>query len=272
MERRRLSGVTTRSVKQNINFLDRATYLPFRLRKDSKISKYDDGNGYTISWSPDYGPPTAWDSGVLKVLLFKAHQTRQRKVVIPKFVDFMRDLNLSGTTLRGTNAYREKVYSALRRYSHTTFEFEKNYDKGVDRRMFGPFSDVKFHYKKGSTFGCDFEVEFSEGYLEACEASFCIFQNLEKFLQLTHTPIAARLYDILITKIYGINYQGQFPIGLDNLFVKLGLKDIKYDSEKLRKLKKGMSEVQKVLDIDYDVTGTKDKKVLFYFSKPSQYT
>lgn len=262
MERVRLAGVNTRMAKQNITFLDRALYIPGRTAQDE--SNYNDNNGFVITWNPTFGAPTVWDASVLKVLLCKAQAQKSNEIHIPNLTQFLRDLNLTGSTLKGLSAYRKKVYSALRRYQATTFEFDKKTNKGLRTYLFSPFDSVLFPREAQDFKAPEFIVKFNEYFLEECQASFSVLQNIDKSLQLVHSPIASRLYDILITKAYGMRVQGHFPIGLDKLFEKLGLKDVKYASDKLRRLEKGMKEVQKVLGVKYEVTATNPINILFY--------
>ena len=257
MKRRRLPGAKPRYVQHNLNFLDRPMYLP--LHKSSHVTHYDDGNGFVARYAEDLGPPTAWDACILKVLVSKMERGDTTTIEVSNITSLLKELNVTSSALNDTSGYRQKIWRCLLRWKNTTYEF-KNYYNGhtTEHRVFSPIDDARLDHSTGVL-----TVKFNELFLEECRNSFSLLQNLDKALQLSHTPIAARLYDILCAKVYAMNLQGSWPIELNKLFDKIGLNTIKHRSEKLRRLEKGMQEVQKVMKVDYSVTGR--DIILFYF-------
>ena len=125
MERKRLPTCRTRHSKQNINFLDRPMYLP--LHKNKGITEYDDGNGFRATYGK-FGPPTAWDSCVLKLLVHKVQQSNSADVEVKSLASLLKDLNLENARSLNNTQYKDHIWKALTRWKETTLYFEEFYD------------------------------------------------------------------------------------------------------------------------------------------------
>jgi len=216
-----------RLVRTNINFLDRAIFLPVsrKRKKDSKGEfQYKDSNGFVLNYKEKLGPPTLFDQKVLYTLLFLAQRQHFSKQFLnPNLIDvkapsrFLRVMNYTKAYSVRAHGIRN-LQESLERLRDIGCQFDAFWEnrKVVQYDIKSILNEVVYDDKKLVA------VELNKSFVEEASAPYSRLLDLDKILRFS-SGISFRCYEILCKMEPRFTTVGHWEIGLKKFYYKIGL-------------------------------------------------
>lgn len=246
----RQSKLRGKVVKQNINFLDKACWLPSSKRKEEstsietsgtiKMIEYSDNSGFKLRASDEHGFPEHLDRKWLYYFMLKLQEKyhsitpSEPTISFKSYHNLFRELGIPVNDVK----YYKRIKLFLDRWYYASLEFEGNsfYIPGTKEKIEGStkfhiITDYTFHYQSGIAITArnmeqheglkgrllELKISFCGTWLRANQALFSRELPLVPILELN--SLGLRLYEILCKSFWGGT---DFYIMRDRLAVKMG--------------------------------------------------
>jgi len=264
-------------VKQDINFLEKPLWVVDDFLFTRSTRKRGRHEVLTYIWETgDYlyesvlGAPTKFDGIILLYLLMQSQDKNWSETITSSLYQIMKNCGLN----LGRRTY-DRVKDSLLLWKNVTVHFKNSFrtKKVVNEgsMMIGNFNELHFNIidywgdlagKKNTV-----EIRLSPLWLEAIRISqYYKLLNFSEYKKLT-SPIAARLYEILIKSFEGRKI---WKVGAHKLAEKITMKD-RYASEIERKIKAAMNQINQKTELKILLKCKKPErgKCIFTFRKVS---
>lgn len=222
-----------KSVRHNINLLDRAMFIPSR--KLAKNSEYDDGNGFKISMSSRYTLPTMFDKKLLYMLICQVQDSESGETLRFNSISSMLDkFGMKG----GKNVLLAN--ESLFRWANVTltFDIDEYYEDGRKLRSAKVIHVMNISISNNGVV----YIRFDSDFLKLSKDSYSRMINTDVIKQI-ESPFSLRLFEILIKAFH--NRDICPPIKLETLFKKAGADySSTRRSEAIDKLNKAIEELR----------------------------
>jgi hypothetical protein len=247
------------TVRSEVNFLN---YPFFALsRKDAQkrmTTEYTDERGdkkfsWIVSANPRYGYPRPFDQQVLKAIEYIISEMRQQNPNRPienpvRIGSLYRIAKLMNVADKG-RVYKDIKEAILRMKAATIHSKGTFYDKGRKRRVEAAFSLVDQAVFLGEElnngeFADSNYVSFGSPYLESWNSKYTKPLDYTYYRSL-HSPISARLYDLLGVKFYGMGNRPYIEFKYSTLCQLLPVTQYKHLSRAKEKLEPAHEELKR---------------------------
>jgi hypothetical protein len=222
-------------VKQNVNFLDRALFMPSR--KLARRSVYTDDNGFHIRSTDGYSLPTAYDMAFMLFLLSRAQKKDSTVIRFNSMYEMMKEF---GMTFGSNNI--ERVRSSLWKWYYTSMKFDKGTFYDAYTRTHNDCC-LAFHVISNlriSENGIRISID-GDFYRESITKYSRLFKNLDTIKRLAEFPYALRLFFILSKSFHG---RDEWCIKLINLLDKMGIEyNPRFNSRVMEQLDKAIKRL-----------------------------
>lgn len=253
-----------RKVKTDINFLNQPLWMLSDRNSEGFVWSWEDGEGGSFVYRTAYIPPSKTDAIFLYFLLSYSQQNNW----IQEF-EISQYQVLTGCGIKPGKKWRLRLQESLERWMHLVVTFDKTFYDGQTQSRID--KTMQFHILESWSLDNTTKklyVRFNREWLENTEHSVYYKNLVFEQLRLLKSPVAMRLFEILIKSFQQSNV---FEIGAKNLARKMPL-SFRYPSDIVKKIKSGINRInnQTSLQLELVLETTIEGNIKFVFHKKSE--